>query len=237
MDTEVHKDWEAIQHMLLPPVENFKIGFIEAEIFFQPFEAPGGDFYWCKNFQYQSVYVLGDCTGHGICGAMVSMSVASLLVQYFSAPPPVSVNTALQDIYNSLKLVQRENDFFDSELGVILLDRRKKLIHYSGTGVNLIHKSGKDCELYQTRKVKFLSNKQCEHEIQLEAGDQLFLYTDGITDQFDEADSKRLGNNSLLEIIKKLPKQASLKEFEHLFQEYKGKTPRDDDQTMLLLTY
>ncbi|MBC6426551.1 MAG: SpoIIE family protein phosphatase [Ekhidna sp.] len=194
-----------LQHALLPSIEMFKRGFVEAEIFFQPYRAPGGDFYWCKNFHYQSVYVVGDCTGHGIGGAMTSMAVIALLIQYFKSLPPKSVNISLKEIYDSLTEVQKENDFLDAELGMILLDRRTRSICYSGTGINLIHKSEEDCKLYQTRKAKFLLDEQCEYEIRLEKGDQLYLYTDGITDQFDFADLKRLGNIALLKMIKACP--------------------------------
>lgn len=226
-----------IQKAFFLKEEKFEVGFRRAEFYFRPFINLGGDFYWCKHYSYQSVYVIGDCTGHGIMGAMISMSIMTLVMQYFQSLPPVTINTSLKDIHHLIEIIRSENKFIDAELGIIYLDRRKNRVRFSGTGINAIHKNRKESTLLTTNKSNFLQGQQLEYKMDIKKGEQLYLYTDGITDQFDANDKSRLKNSGLFNLISKLPAPFTIKEFETAFDQFKGNVEKLDDQTALLLTY
>ncbi len=236
MDSSFLSDSQEIHKALLPSIEKFKYGLSNVEIYSRPYIEPGGDFYWCKHFQYQSVYVLGDCTGHGFQGAMISMAIAAVIMQYFNALPPPSPGTALSEIYDSLKVLQEENNFIDAELGILYLDHRKKHIRFAGSGINMIYKEPSKSLMIGTKKQKFLKGGQEEFQAHTTLGDQILLYSDGIIDQFDAADKRRLGNSSFFQIVQSLPNQCTLADFSLAYHQFTGDTAPIDDQTLILMT-
>lgn len=167
---------------------------------------------------------------------MISMAVAAVIMQYFNALPPPSANTALSEIYDSLKVLREENDFIDAELGILYLDHRKKHIRFAGSGINMIYKEASESLLIGTKKQKFLKGKQEEFQANTIKGDQIFLYSDGIVDQFDAADKRRLGNSGFLQVVQSLPRNCTLADFSSAYRQFTGETARIDDQTLILMT-
>jgi len=62
-----------IQDAMLPKKEHFSAAFKEHFILFKPKDIVSGDFYWLHQDGDEIIYAVGDCTGHGVPGAMVSM--------------------------------------------------------------------------------------------------------------------------------------------------------------------
>ena len=50
-------------------------------IIFRPRDIVSGDFYWMEKIDNSLLFAVGDCTGHGVPGAMLSMLAQSLLNQ------------------------------------------------------------------------------------------------------------------------------------------------------------
>ncbi|WP_258103967.1 PP2C family protein-serine/threonine phosphatase [Marinoscillum sp. MHG1-6] len=237
LDTSLKEDHAIIHHSLYQSLDQFKRNYSNAELYFKPFEEPGGDFYWCRDYQYKSLVALGDCTGHGSLGAMIAMSVMTLLKQFFRLPP-TSLKDALVEFHHQMKELMEEEilDTFDVELGVLLLDKRTNILTYSGSGVNMTLKSGDEVNSYRSRKTNIITGKVTEEQIQLKEGDQIFIYSDGILDQFDAKDEKRMGLKGLQQIVTNTHPQNTLSTFLKDFNSFRGKTEQLDDQTMLILT-
>ena len=72
--------------------------------------------------------------------------------------------------------------------------------------------------------------------ITLQPGDQIFLFSDGILDQFDANDQKKLGSLGLLKIVEELPTEGTLEAFKSAIGKFKGGTRQMDDQSLLILT-
>lgn len=225
-----------IQHSLFSSLDQFEKVFAKAEIYFKPFEDPGGDFYWIKNYNNHSLVVVGDCTGHGIQGAMISMSVMTMLKQFFKSMPE-SFEKSIYEFYTQLKELLEEDvfDTFDTELGFVFFNKNTQKVSYIGSGVNLIVKTPYSTDLHTSRKSRIVKKTQSIVEFSLTAGDQLLLYTDGITDQYDNADKRKLGAKGLLKLLQE-PGKITSNSFEKSFGNFKGLTEPFDDQTFLMLT-
>ncbi|HCX21744.1 MAG: hypothetical protein CMB80_24015 [Flammeovirgaceae bacterium] len=231
-------DSTRIHDSLGQPISQFQIAYDNAEIFFKPFEAPGGDFYWTRDYQYKNLVVVGDCTGHGMQGALIGMSVMTLLKHYFKLPP-TNLADALTDFHKQMhELMEHEElSVFDAELGFIYLDKRNNELMYSGSGINMIYKSQDgECTNYRTSKRLLIKGEVQLHTVEAKTGDQIFIYSDGITDQFDNANERKLGTKGLMNMVRDLPHGASIKDFNEKFQYFSGSTEALDDQTMLVLT-
>jgi sigma-B regulation protein RsbU (phosphoserine phosphatase) len=86
----------------------------------------------------------------------------------------------------------------------------------------------------------FLEDLNFEAEkIQLHPGDTLFLYTDGITEAFNDADI--VFGEERLEAILKANSMKSIKDLSQAIvsgvQEYCGEAPQSDDITQLAIRY
>lgn len=226
-----------IHNTLFQSLTHFKKAYSEADLFFQPFEAPGGDFFWIKDYQYKSLAVVGDCTGHGMQGAMIAMSAMTLLKQFFKLPP-TNIKESIYEYHEQFKSLMEEEQSgqFDVELGVILLDKRTNEISYMGSGINMILKNADAVTAYTTRKAKLISKKQESYSMKVEAGDQLFILSDGITDQFDADDNKKLGTKGIIKMIEDMPDPVTKIDFIESLNRFRGSTKQMDDQTMLMLT-
>ena len=93
-------------------------------------------------------------------------------------------------------------------------------------------------EINQTKSRKReLHKKQLkEHRFQSNKGDQIFIYSDGITDQFDAQNNRKIGAKKLLSLIQELPEENCLGGFKASFSAFKGSTSPLDDQTLAILT-
>lgn len=225
-----------LQHSLFSSLDKFEETFAKAEIYFRPFEDPGGDFYWIKNYERHSLVVVGDCTGHGIQGAMISMSVMTILKQFFRSMPK-SLEKSIYEFYTQLNELIEEGvlDTFDTELGFVFFNKDTQKISYIGSGVNLIVKTPHSINLHTSRKSKIVKRTQSIIEFLVTKGDQLFLFTDGISDQYDSSDDRKLGAKGLKKLLQQ-PEKITLNSFEKSFGDFKGETKPFDDQTILMLT-
>ncbi len=70
------------------------------------------------------------------------------------------------------------------------------------------------------------------------AGDRLVLYTDGITETFDEEGSEEFGRDRLLGILRNHPELSALELLEriiYLVDSYRGDAPQADDMTLVVI--
>lgn len=69
-----------IQDAILPAEEDLTTLFSENFfIFYKPSQIVSGDFYWCSTQEDKIIFVVADCTGHGVPGAFMSMIGNTLL--------------------------------------------------------------------------------------------------------------------------------------------------------------
>lgn len=214
-------------------------GFSKVHLYFQPFEDPGGDLYWTKEYgEEKYLVVVGDCTGHGLQGAMTSMAVLTLLKQHYSLPPTDLVNSLYEfhEKMQGLMEHHKEISLFDVELGVLLMDRANMKMEFAGSGISLFHKNQNKLAFYRSRKTHLITKKLKSSKIDLHMEDQFFIFTDGITDQFDAKDEHKLGIAKLTRMIESAPMDDTANVLKREFLDFKGDTRQMDDQTMLILT-
>jgi len=70
---------EVIQKGILPKERHFQRLFDDAFVFYQPQSYVSGDFYWMGEIDNHVLFAVGDCTGHGVPGALLTMLAQSFL--------------------------------------------------------------------------------------------------------------------------------------------------------------
>lgn len=230
------KDSVLIHNSLLPEISELEYAYSKAEVYFKPLDDIGGDFYWARNYSGKSITVVGDCTGHGVQGAMIAMSVMTLLKQHLSDPPS-NLKESLREFYEKLKEIIEDEELkiFDVDLGFLMVDHETNDMEFVGSGINLLVKTSDGTKRYSSRKAKVLVNKHKVEKFQGKLGDQLFMYSDGISDQFDSQNKKKLGSK-VTKLIDKIPAPVSISSLEENLNKFRGETEPIDDQTVVCLT-
>ena len=198
-----------IQTATLPSIQEWYQFTKKAFIYFQPRDIVSGDFYWLNFDQNENrvFFALGDCTGHGVPGAFMSMLAINQLnhiIDDLSIKQPLEIIKNLDlNIQKALKQEDSGNDGLDCAL--FMYDLKNKILQFVLAGRPLFY-SLNNSDVLEIKSDKFPiggtlhKNKHFnQHEIVLKNSDslKLFLYSDGIVDQMGGENGKKFGTKRL----------------------------------------
>ncbi len=239
-----------IQQSILPSqaYANKILGTKTAFVIYQPKDIVSGDFYWIQQKQEKIIIVLADCTGHGVPGAMMSMLANELLHKKVSQKQVLEPNLMLKDIYMMLKkrLNMKATKRYDGmDIAMIIYDKTTKILDFASVG------SVTACYVKDNTVVEFPRNKVYvpmllledtqipdfeKFSITLEGKMQFYMFSDGITDQFDADYRKKFGKKKFLEMLQNL-QEVTLNEqkqyMETVINDWKQNAPQTDDISLL----
>ncbi len=234
-----------IQDAILINREELKEIFHDFSIVYEPKDIVSGDFYYAEKRDNQTYLVVGDCTGHGVPGAFMSILCNDLIVRAMKkVSSPHDILTRTNELLIKRLNQGRENAINDGmDVSVALIDYDLMTIRFSGAmneGL-LLKRNGEPVMLKATRtsmgkEYKSRGEKNfLEYQYTFEKGDFLYLFTDGYKDQFNERDEK-MGKRRFLHYLSSL-KKYTISEQEKLlnrhFQSYKAGTDQIDDVLVL----
>jgi len=181
-----------LQEMILPKAKELKnIPDLDIAGFMQPADEVGGDYYDVlqRNHDSNNIKIgIGDVTGHGLESGVVMIMVQTAirtLIAHGETDPAKFLGTVNQAIYHNL---QRMN--CDKSLTLMLMDYHDRQLHITGQheSVIIIRKDGA-VEVIDTVDLGFpigltdaIEDLIFDLKIQLQQGDVVALYTDGITE-------------------------------------------------------
>ncbi len=202
----------------------------------------GGDLYdFFILDQNRLCFAIGDVSGKGV-PASLFMAVTRTLLRSVADK---SKNTAeiVQSINKTLSFNNESNMFVTFFLGI--LDVGTGQLNYCNAGHNppVLIKNNKEVNYFEITKAipvgLFEDFSYIEETIQIQTGDQVFLYTDGLTEA-EDIDNKLFGDEHLLEFLRKNmvsdPKLLIEKTIEEVAI-HVNRHIQSDDLTMLSITY
>jgi DNA-binding response OmpR family regulator/serine phosphatase RsbU (regulator of sigma subunit) len=211
-------------------------------VYHKPKEKVGGDFYWTHDTEDKSVLILGDCTGHGVPGALLTTISIVLLERIVKYQKIYSPETILFELNNNVVNLLKQNNggVRDGlELGVCTFDRRSKTITYAGARRTLLIVNGEEVsEVKGSRQdIGGTEMKSFEkHIFNAEKGSALYLYSDGVTDQIGGTKSKKFMRKKLHKLISVISEEnmASQKEkIKKAIETWKGYEEQTDDMLII----
>ncbi|SFF29405.1 tetratricopeptide repeat protein [Thermoflexibacter ruber] len=213
-------------------------------VIFHPRNIVSGDFYWIGQLENRIVLAVGDCTGHGVPGAFMSIIGSTLLDRIVRLKKICDPSLILTNLDQELKTIlrkEREQSDNGMDVGIICLEKNDiewKRVIFSGAKIpfRFIRKGNREVEQIQAvnRSIGFVSKKEKDfinHEIYLEKGSQIYLSSDGYADQ-DNVRHERLGTNRFLNLISECaerPMYLQQTYLEDSLQIYQGNAPQRDD--------
>jgi serine phosphatase RsbU (regulator of sigma subunit) len=167
--------------------------FSDHFVFFRPKQKVSGDFYWWTRVEERVIVAAADCTGHGVPGAFMSMLGVSLLREIvnreYITHPGVVLNRLRKEVIRSLDQKGEHGEQKDGmDLALISVQPGTLACDYAGANNPLYLVRDGELTEYRADHMPISHyprlDKFTNHEIQLQKGDQLYLFSDGYADQF-----------------------------------------------------
>jgi len=202
----------------------------------------GGDLYDFFLLDEKTLcFAIGDVSGKGI-PASLFMAVTRTLLRSV-ANRSLAANEIVGAVNKTLSHNNESNMFVTFFLGI--LDIQSGELSYCNAGHNppvLVRAAGEQHFFNLTKAIPlglFDSHGYVCERIQLERGDRIFLYTDGVTEA-EDSDNKLFGDDSLLLAIREHP-QASPRELidyvNNAVAKHVNGNVQSDDLTMMCISY
>ena len=235
-----------IQQSILPNIHLFLDSFADAFAFYEPKDLISGDFYWYYRHKNTVYFAVGDCTGHGVPGALVNMAANSFLQQiikqkgiYNPAKIIELLDKEISTLLNNNRSVGQTNDGID--IGFCRFDLNTKKGHFCGAGRPLyLIRKGKLIEFDKGKNAigyAFGSKKEFRSVyFDLKKDDTFYLFSDGYTDQFGGDNIKKFNRKRFRNLLKSIQDKTLDQQEDELrltFDNWKGKHDQIDDVCVL----
>ncbi|MFQ5825160.1 MAG: PP2C family protein-serine/threonine phosphatase [bacterium] len=226
-----------IQLRLLPEKVP-KTEALEIYSYFNPADEVGGDYYDYFTLENEQIgMVLADVSGHGPSSALVMTMVKGIL--HAIAQNLESTDGVLSEMNTILGQTLPKEMFVT--MMFLIFDLKKKKLRYSNAGHNpLLHyqSKSKDCQLVElpgpALGLTHLSVYK-EKEIPLNSEDIFLIYTDGVTEAFNEQ-GQMFEESRLVQAVEEVAAEKAGPIIEHVkskLQEFTAKARQSDDVAMI----
>jgi len=216
--------------------KHLKDGFV----LYLPKDIVAGDFYWMEVADTDTViFAAADCTGHGVPGAMVSVVCNGALNrsvrEYKLLEPALILNKTRELVVETFET--SEADVKDGmDIALCVLNLKLKMLQYAGANNPLyVIRNGNLIEVKADKQPIGKNDNPTpftNHQIQLEPGDTIYVFTDGITDQFGGAKGKKFMHKALKELLISIQTMSMDDQktiIENHFSSWKGSLEQVDD--------
>ncbi len=248
---------QRIQANILPQEEEISTCFNDYFILFKPRDIVSGDFYWFAALQPSKhafekislteglneafsppkhekiIWIVADCTGHGVPGALMSMLGHELLNeiifhQHITAPDQI-LKHLHEGIYKTLK--QKDNRSQDGmDISILIIDKEAKEIQFAAAKHTLVYiKNG---EYYDIRGDKHsiggdLISKEKHftcHTLAIEKATEytFYMFSDGYQDQFGGKKNKKFMSKHFKQLLHEIHQQPLAHQKEYLHEVFEN---------------
>ncbi|NOQ74530.1 MAG: PAS domain S-box protein [Crocinitomix sp.] len=244
---------ENIQKSTLPTPEEIKDILPESFVFYKPKDILSGDFYVVETVKRDDgvdmpAFVVGDCTGHGVPGGLLSLLCSGLLTESLTNFEVNNPAEALGFVREKLIRLFRSNpskyilDGMDAAFCVI--NEANNELYFAGANLSCFIVRGNEVLEYRGDKQHIgyseIMMPFVHFSIDLEKGDQIYLTTDGYIDQFGGVKNKKFLRKrftALLLDIKELPMDVQQIRINDSFYDWKGSNEQTDDCALIGVRY
>ncbi|MBL0049810.1 MAG: SpoIIE family protein phosphatase [Bacteroidetes bacterium] len=232
-----------IQDTILPPDNEIKRLLPESFILFLPKDILSGDFYWVDEIDDTVLVAAVDCTGHGVPGALMSIVGNNILSQSINehrlSKPSAILDELNKGVTNTLRQKNEESKVKDGmDIVLLSLDKKTNKVAWAGANNPIYHiRNG---ELTETKGNKFpigiFIGEELKHfdnhEMEVQKGDTIYLFTDGYADQFGGPKGKKFKYNQFkitLIQLQHLPMEEQRMKLLNTIRSWQGENEQVDD--------
>ena len=231
-----------IQKAILPDQRYLKNTLSDYFLLFKPRDIVSGDFYYCTRKEELIIVAAGDCTGHGVPGALLSIMGASFLNEILSVRGPYRPATILnllrERVMNVLHQRGEEMENKDAmDMALLVFNTETHELQYSGANNPLYYIRKKVLTEIKADKMPVGINAIEEesfnnHTLQLIPNDTVYIFSDGYADQFGGPKNKKFKYGPMKELLIKISDKSmekQQKELDQTIESWKGEESQIDD--------
>lgn len=215
-----------IQDAILPTANTVKQLLPDAFILFKPKDIVSGDFYWIEKKDNLVYFAAVDCTGHGVPGAFMSLvghNILKDIIKNTNVTRPSEILDSLREgIMNSLRVDDSGRQAKDGmDMTLCAIDYSTMELQYAAAFNPLYIVRKGELILYPANKFpigSYIGEKANfdNHTIQLQKGDQIFIFSDGYADQFGGPNGKKFMVGNFRKLLTQITDLESAKQKEQL---------------------
>jgi tetratricopeptide (TPR) repeat protein/serine phosphatase RsbU (regulator of sigma subunit) len=251
-----------IQRAVLSSEAALRNVFPESLLVFRPKDIVSGDFFWVAQQGGKCYAAVADCTGHGVPGAFVSIvghTELSKALSELSDPSPKEMLTYLDQRIREILRNEEDNQVNDGmDICLTVFDPATRMLSFCGALRPAMICSSR-ASIYEKAQVVegeqgFMhiipaskrpvgkTDRDTAFEgvdLQLHAGDRVFLSSDGFADQFGGENDKKFGNRQFRELMLSGCTEPMLEQQRQLgtvLTDWIGPRPQTDDICVLGFT-
>ena len=239
-----------ILEVALPGKKELNTHFPNSILINRPRDIMGGDFLFTGVKKGKKTLALIDSTGHGIPGAMVSLMGSTLINKAFTALETSNPSEILGLFQKEFDLRMQVNQgtpqMYGFDAAIVTVDSENQALQFAGARGDLFLVRDGETQIYRGTRasIDFMhpdsnqapANPYLCQTIGYLPGDQFYLISDGIRDQFGGERNKKLGRKRLCDMLAMHSNLALLERQKAIEKElliWKGANAKVDDATLV----
>jgi len=234
-----------LQYSLMPREAWIEKALKQSFILNRPKDTVSGDFYWFEETDEWQRILVGDCTGHGVSGALMTVMAINLLDQFVGKVDIKALPKAFDDLDVALrkKLDMNSETGLSSdgfEFGMLQFDKGSDDYHYIGGMIDLIRIDDNGAKKVRANRLpiggdqRFYKGRSFEkiHSFRKKKGESVYLFSDGFPDQFNDRNDKKFTSRKFRESLAgicHMDAQRQKMALMDILRKWKGKQQQTDD--------
>ena len=240
---------QRIQTSILPNTKYVQEFLPKSFVFYKPRDVVSGDFPWFFKKGDDIFIAAVDCTGHGVPGALLSFIGYFLLNNVVDHYKDINAGLTLDKLHEGVRKTLKQ-DRIDSDardgmdIALCKINLKNNLLEYSGAHRPLYLLRNNELSEYKGNRKAIggipygkKPEKDFEnHSINLENGDKVFFFSDGLPDQIGGTDKRKYQAKRIREAITQNPAFTMNEYGEYFakdFEKYKGNHKQIDDVLLI----
>lgn len=210
--TDSIKYAKRIQEAILPPEKVWQRILPNSFVLYKPKDILSGDFYWIEETADNIFAAAVDCTGHGVPGALMSVVGFNLLnkavLEKGLTKPAQILDEVNKWLTVSLRQTFDESSVRDGmDIAFCTINKINNTMQFAGAfnPVYIFNENGfKEIKGDKFPVGIFMEDQMHDftnHEITLQKGDSIYLFSDGFADQFGGPNGKKFKYNQFQKLL------------------------------------
>jgi len=201
-----------IQKAILPSDDILSEMFHGYFVYDQPKNVVSGDFFWVAHKNGKTIVTVGDCTGHGMSGALMTMAGTAFLNEIVRNSEEFYADKILNELRKRvIRLLNQKGNIGEAsngmDIALCIFDEPNQKLEFAGANNPLYFvPAGGELEIIKGDRmpIGFYFNNDLsfnKYEISVSKGDTIYLFSDGYADQFGGPQGKKFRYNQFRELI------------------------------------